>query len=195
MILLTVDSSQISTTIDQNPLLRDFAIAFGLLVLLVIIRVPLAIRSRHKRRESYKLHEHNAALPGGAPTRSTGWPNWPPRRAGRARPLTRTFDNQVTELHPRDAAQPVGIPARRRRHHAPINPDNRYTNVFQGEAGGQPFTIANVRPQRDAIHHRRAPSGPQQGPVGLGLHHEIGHGAAPALREPAAPGRLPTACS
>ncbi len=143
MILLAVDTSQIRTTLNQNPLLRDFAIAIGLVILLIIIQIPLSIRRRAKRHELRKAIEHDRAQPGGADpidgmadlAASRGWTG-PTTAPGFDDEVTRYTHEMLRNLwgYERDVDSDV-----------PINPDNQYTNVFQGEAGGQPFTIANVR--------------------------------------------------
>ncbi len=143
MILLAVDSSQIRTTINQNPILKDFAIAAGIVVVLLIIQIPLSIRRRAKRHELRKKIEHDRAEPGGTDpisgmaelAASKGWtgPTTDPQ-----------LNNQVTE-YTHEMLRNLWGYARGVDSDAPISSDNRYTNVFLGEAGGQPFTIANVR--------------------------------------------------
>ena len=147
MILLAVDSSQIRTTLDQNPLLKDFAIVAGIVVVLAIIQIPLSIRRRAKRHELRKKIEHDRAQPGGTDpidgmaelAASRGWtgPTTDP-----------TFDNEVTEYTHEMLRNLWGYSRQIERggdSGISIDSQNRFTNVFHGTVDGRAFTIANTR--------------------------------------------------
>jgi hypothetical protein len=146
MILLAVDSSQIRNTLNQNPVLKDFAIAAVIVVVLVIIQIPLGIRRRAKRHELRKKIAHDQAEPGGTDpisgmaelAASKGWsgPSTDPQ-----------INNQVTEYthemlrnlwgHSRQTESGSSSIS--------IDPQNRFSNVFHGIIDGRVFTIANTR--------------------------------------------------
>ncbi|HVN52502.1 MAG TPA: DUF3137 domain-containing protein [Acidimicrobiales bacterium] len=138
--------SQFGQVLHDNPLLRDFAIAAGIVVLLVLINIPLSIRRRVKRHEARKEHERISALPGGADpipgldalARSRGWEG----------PTTQTrFDNEVTRYAHEMLRNLWGYPrgAEEGETTAPIAPDNIYTNLFHGQVDGKDLTIGNTR--------------------------------------------------
>ncbi len=144
MILLADTSSQIRNTLNQNPVLKDFAIVAVGLVVLVIIQIPLGIRRRAKRHEARRRHEADRAQPGGAQpidglaelVATQGWtgPSEDPQ-----------FDNPVTEYTHEMLRNLWGYPRSQDvDNDIPLDSNNYYTNVCHGTADGRPFTIANV---------------------------------------------------
>jgi hypothetical protein len=129
--------------LHDNPVLRDLAIAAGIVVLLLVINIPLSIRRRVKRHEARKERNRIHALPGGADpvpgvdqlAAVKGWegPTTDP-----------AFDNDTTtyvhEMLRNLWGYPRGIDTS-----APIDPNNIYTNIYHGQLDGRTLTVGNTR--------------------------------------------------
>jgi hypothetical protein len=146
VILLADTSSQIRNTIDQNPVLKDFAIVAVGLVVLIIIQIPLAIRRRAKRHERKKKIEYDRSQPGGsAPV--DGMDQLAPAQGWTGPTTDPQFDNQTTDYGHEMLRNLWGYPRSQDSNQsgAAIDSKNTYTNVFHGTADGRAFTIANTR--------------------------------------------------
>ena len=189
MILLAVDTSQIRSTINQNPLLKDFAIAAAIVVVLIIIQIPLSIRRRAKRHELRKKIEHDRAQPGGtdpidgmaelAASRGLDGPDHRPASSTTRSPSTRHEMLRNLWGYPRGIEQ----------EDLHLDSNNYYTNVYSRHRRRPPVHGGQRAAQRRPVRQAR-PRAPRR-PVGLGVRHEDAHRVASALRQPARQGRLP----
>jgi hypothetical protein len=145
-LFLADTGSQISNTLKQNPVLKDFAIVGAIVVVLIIIQIPLSIRRRPKRHEARKRIAHDRAQPGGtdpidgmaALAAAQGWtgPSTDPQ-----------LDNEQTTYTHEMLRNLWGYPRRLEQGSSgfSIDPKNIFTNVFHGTCDSRPFTIANTR--------------------------------------------------
>ena len=137
--------SAIGHVLHDNPLLRDFAIAAAILVVLVVVNIFTSIRRHGKRKRQRAERARIQALPGGADpipgvaelASSKGWtgPTTDPQ-----------FDNQATDYTHEMSRNLWGYSrAQTTDTSYAISPDNTYTNIFHGQLDGRAFTIGNTR--------------------------------------------------
>ena len=131
---------------QQNPLLKEFAIAGAVVLVLIVVQIPLSIRRRVKRHEARAAARADQARPGGAPpvdgldalAATQGWTG-PTTDPG--------FSNQIVDYAHEMLRNLWGHPRSQDRdsHGIAIDPNNIYTNIFHGTVDGHAFTIGNTR--------------------------------------------------